>query len=96
MSHPGLHHTKGASNESVMMRISSSGFFLTTSAIIALCCLMTALCMFLTYKVDNDSFDVLEAFLSIKIIIRAQKLNELYSTTEVAAVVEMPCSALRE
>jgi len=59
---------KGASNASVM-RISSSGFSLTTSAIIAPRCLITESYMFLTYEVDNDSFDAFEAFLSIRIII---------------------------
>ncbi len=46
----------------------SSGFSLTTSAIIALRRLMTESYMLLTNEADNDSFDVFEAFLAIRII----------------------------
>jgi hypothetical protein len=51
---------------------------------------MTASYIFLMYEADNDSFDPLEAFLSIRIIICAQQLNELYSTAAdtVGALVE--------
>ena len=45
------------------------GFSLTTSAIIALRCLMIESYMFLMYEADNDSFDAFEAFLSIRIIV---------------------------
>jgi hypothetical protein len=65
--------------------------FFNTSAIIASCCLMTASYMLLRYEADDDSFDPLKAFLSIRIIICARQLNESYSTAAdtVGASVEM-------
>jgi hypothetical protein len=68
---------KSASNTPVIM-ISSSGFSMITAKIIESHLLMTASYMLFTNKALSDSFNALEAFLSIRRIICTQRLNESY------------------